>query len=847
MRVARVWRTSVLAVAALVLGQAAPMAAYADPPPPFASVTSPPGGVVTGIVPVGVSGHTDGTADPADVITSIDLVVDGAPLAGSTPVTCSPVPDPYNCAGSIPWNAGAAAPGIHTLVARMSAVDSGAIDSMPAVMVTVPSPPAPTTVSLTSTDPAGPVTGTAHFSATATIDPASSDAPGTLQLKVGGTPVGAAVGCAATCTQPLSFDSTGFINGSKPVVAVFTPNTGPPPPPSNTINVTFSNPVPTVAITAPASGNVSGVVQVTAHGAITPGEVDSATSLQLFDGGGAAKQIIPCGGGYACDATFPLDFTQKDGETHTLTVKFFTSRHHLLTGSPASRAITSAAVTLHVKNPPPGVTITSPTPGSTVFGTVLVQATGTVDAAQSDSAKTLELFATVGGTTKLADSKTCSGHSCSGPLSWDASGVTGPATLKVVLTTANGATASSSVNVTVVSAPPSSTISAPATGAIVSGVVAIVTTGGTSPTQNDTPATMQLLIDGAAFGAGPAPCLAPAGQHACSVPYTWDTTGLSGAHTLQTRFVTHLGIVVLSAVTTVTVVSPAPTAVISSPADSSTVHRDVTISVAGAVDPTQTDAPASMKLTLDGKPLGAVLACTSVPAAPRTCSASLAWNTLGLTGKHLLVATLTTVNGAVGVSAPRTVYVYGGTVIALPKVPTLRAGKAITIKGRVTALINKSGAAGVRVKILVVPSNGKRTSFYVTTDASGYYKIPFKPAMNTVLEATVAPPAYYGVSHTFTRLNVIPQPSCVLKTKLARNAVGKGVCKLRGMPKGTKLKLQYQLKGKWYTLGTGKAPGTVVPFRYGFKVAGVYHVRLVFAASHVFVATTGPSLKVVVS
>ena len=310
---------------------------------------------------------------------------------------------------------------------------------------------------------------------------------------------------------------------------------------------------------------------------------------------------------------------------------------------------------------------------------------------------------------------------------------------------------------------------------------------------------------------------------------------------------THLGIVVLSQVTTVTVVSPAPTAVITSPTDGSTVHRAVTITVTGTVDATQTDAPASMKVTVDGKPLGAVQPCTSVPAAPRSCSASFAWTTLGLTGKHVLVATLTTVNGVVGVSAPTAAYVYGGTMVAMPKVPTLRAGKLVTIKGRVTALINKTGAAGVRVKILVVPSNGKRTSFFVTTDASGYYVIPFKPAMNTVLEATVVPPTYYGASHTFTKLAVIPQPSCVLKGKIARNAVGKGVCKLRGMPKGTKLKLQYQVKGKWYTLGTGRAPGTVVPFVYGFKVAGTYHVRLVFAASHVFVATTGPSLKVVVS
>jgi hypothetical protein len=844
MRVARVWRTSVLAVAALVLGQVAPVAAaHADPPAlPYAEITSPTGGTVTGTVGVAVDGHTDGVNFPFDVIMSLTLLVDGAPTG--TGVDCTPNADQYNCSGTINWDAGSASAGTHSLTVVMTSFMTGQTTS-PAVSVDVPPPPAPTTVSLTPLF-TGSVTGIANFSATATIDAGSTDAPGSLQLKVGGTLVGGSVVCSATCTPSLSFDSTGFISGSKGVVAVFTPDTGSPTT-SNVVNVTFNNPVPTVAITSPASGPVSGLVQVTAHGAITSGEVDSATSLQFFDGG-VLKQTVACGAGFSCDATFPLDVTQRpDGEIHILTVKFFTSRHHLLVPPAATRAITSAAVTVHVKNPPPSVSITAPAQGATVFGTVTVQTTGTIDAAQSDSAKSLVLFVTVGGTTTQIDSKSCSGRSCSGPLTWDASGVTGPATLKVVFTTVNGLTASSSVNVTVVSAPPATSIGAPVAGATVSGVVAIVTTGTTSPTQNDAPATMQLLIDGAGFGSGPAPCLAPAGQHACSVPYTWDTTGLSGAHTLQTRFVTRLGVVVLSAVTTVTVVSPAPTVVITSPVNGSTVHRAVTITVAGAVDATQTDAPASMKLTLDGKALGTVQPCTSVPAAPRTCSTAFAWNTLGLTGKHLLVATLTTAKGAVGVSAPTAAYVYGGTVIALPKVHTLRAGKTITLKGRVTALINKTGAAGVRVKIVVVPSNGKRSSFYVTTDASGYYRVPFKPAMNTVIQATVVPPAYYGASHTFTKLAVIPQPSCVLKTKLARNAVGKGVCKLRGMPKGTKLKLQYQLKGKWYTLGTGRAPGTVVPFVYGFKVAGVYHVRLVFAASHVFVATTGPSLKVVVS
>jgi hypothetical protein len=835
MRVTRVWRASVLAVTVLFASQLAPLtAAQAVPPLPYAEITAPTSGPVSGIVPVAVDGHTDGVGTPTDVITTLTLMVDGS--ASGTPIDCTPNVDQYNCSGTISWDASGAGVGPHLLVVEMASVATGLTDSTPAVMVTVPAAPSATL----TLSPPGDRTGNLDFTAMGTIDTGSTDTPTSLQLLVDGDPVGAPFACTANpCTAPFTFDTTLHDNTTYRFKAVFVTAAVPAGVMSTAITLTTDNPPPSVSILSPSNNaDEQGTVIVSARGTVTVGETDTPTKIELFVGNGTtAVDSQSCSAGNVCNATGPTaltwDATGKSG-TFTLHVVFTTAD-----------SSDTASVTVHVTSPAPTAAITSPSAGATVAGVVQVGASGTVDASQTDTASAMQLF--VDGAAS-GDPVACPAtKSCAVSLPWDASGLLGTHKLHVKFTTATGAfVVTNDISVNVTSAPPSSVVSSPASGSTVSGVVTVVTTGGVSPTQTDSPVSMQLLIDGTAFSAA-SPCTAsPAVPHGCSVPYTWDTTGLFGAHTLQAKFVTHKGVIVLSAVSTVTVSSPAPAVVITSPADSSTVHRDVTITVTGAVDATQTDAPASMKLTLDGKALDAAKPCASAPTAPRTCAASFAWSTLGLTGKHILVATLTTAKGAVGLSKPTAAYVYGGTTVSLPKLKTLRAGRKITITGRVTALINHSAVPGVRVKILIVPSNGKSHSLYVRTDVHGYYKVAYTPAMNTTVEATVAPPAYYGTSHTFTKLAVIPKPTCTVVSKIARNTLDRGICKLPGMPKGTKLKLQYYLKGHWYTLGTGRAPGTVVPFSFAFANPATYLVRLVFAASHVFVATTGPSLKVVV-
>ncbi|BEP13042.1 hypothetical protein acdb102_13530 [Acidothermaceae bacterium B102] len=841
MRVARVWRASVLAVTVLVAGQLAPLSlAHADPTLPYAEITSPTGGVVTGTVPVAVDGHTDSVNTPLDGIVSLTLLVDA--VATGTPVDCTVQADTYNCTGTISWNAGAATPGVHSLVVEMDANVSGLVDSAPAIMVTVPSPPPPPAATIAQVMP-GDVRGLVAFNATGTIDSSSTDTPGTLQLEVNGALVGAAFACTANpCMTSFSYDTTAHDNTVYHFRAVFVTADVAAGVHSSAITFTSDNPLPGVTINRPNSGDEEkGVVTVNATGTIPAGENDAPSSLQLYvvlNGTNTWVDTAACSAATSqCTQDLTWNATGRPAGNYTLHVYFFTQVH-------SGGTVGTDTVSVHVTSPLPVVTLTAPAAGATVSGVVPVTADGEVDASQVDTAGTMQLFAdgaAVGGPVDCPGTT----KSCPVSFSWDASALLGPHKLHLKFVTGNGVvvtTADETVNVVIV--PPTATVTAPAAGASVSGVVAVAATGVTDSRQSDNPATLQLLIDGAAVGT---PTACPAASHTCSLPYSWDTTGLTGAHTVQSKLVTVKGVTALSAVTTVAVVSPAPTAVITSPAAGSTVARGVTVTVSGTVDATQTDAPASMTLTVDGKPLGAAQACTPVPSAPRSCQVGFAWNTVGLTDKHILVATVTTLHGAVGTSVTTTVYVYGGTAVVLPKVHTLRAGRSVTITGRATYLINKAAVPSVPVKILLVFSNGKTRAFTVSTDANGFYKVTFVPTMNTVVEATVVPLAYNGTSHTFTRLSVIPQPTCKAVSKLARNKLGKGVCSLPGMPKGTKLKLQYELKGKWYTLGTGKAPGTKVPFSYRFALPATYHVRLVFAASHSFVATTGPSLKVVVT
>jgi hypothetical protein len=477
-----------------------------------------------------------------------------------------------------------------------------------------------------------------------------------------------------------------------------------------------------------------------------------------------------------------------------------------------------------------------------------VVATGAISGSQRDHPDSMQLYINDTKTPVPGQRVECSSSpSCDGTFTWDATGVTGTVDLIVGVHTQRDRTNIGTVRIHVVSPGPTASISSPAGGATVSGPISIVTNGSVNAKLSDTPKSMQLLTDGKPLSA-PQPCTGTASApRACSLPFRWDTTGMSGAHTLQAKFLTRKGASALSPTVTVTVVSPPPKVVITSPSARSTVHRTATIKVRGAVDPTQTDTPSSIRLTLDGAALGGVIPCSRTAAAPRACSAAYTWSTAGLTGRHTLVASLVSGKGAVGTSSATPVYVYGGTKTMLAAAKAHVAGRRVTYIGRVITLINKRGVPGVKVKVVIRPAVGKAKTLYVRTDVRGYFKVPFRPAVNSSLAATLVSLPYYGSSHSSTRLRVVPRASCTVGPTIRRNSPDHGSCTFRGLPRSTKVTLQYRFRGHWYTLGAGRAPGATIPFGFRFAVPGSYLVRLVLSGTNVFAATTGPALKVQVT
>jgi hypothetical protein len=841
-KIMRVKRVSGLATAVLVAGLLTPVAAaHADPMPSTATITTPmPGATIAGPTTVTAAGFVDPAGMDAPV--TMDLTVDGSAVAGVGQQLCPAQPD-GTCTSTFTWDV-TGLTGSHDLQVTLTTQNLATVTSA-TVNVTASSPPP----SAVLAQPGPPVTGQITLSASGSIDATQTDSTVSMQLYAGTsnpptTAYGAAVPCTSVdpraCAASLTWDSTGITTTRYLRVLLVTATTSVFSP---TITVHPTNPGPTLEISDPQPGPVSGIVSVMATGTVDTHQTDTPGTMVLTVRSGStlvyASPTTTCPDNPVAPDTCTLalgwDSSGKSGD-YSLTMTFTSSK-----GRSFSRS-----VAVDVNSPIPTISFTTPAAGSTVSGLVPIAATGIVDQSQTDTAGSM-VFKVNGATVHTV---TCPASSltCALDYDWDASGIVGSRTLTVQFVTQNGVSAVDVTHtVNVVSAPPTALVVAPAAGATVSGIVPITTEGVVSPTQNDAPVSIQLLIDGVATAAAQSCTETGAVPHGCSVAYTWDATGLTGVHTLQARFVTHTGVTALSPLTSVTVLSPAPKAVISSPGAGTTVHRTTTVTVTGAVDPSQTDTPASMTLTVDGALFGPPRACTPAPAGSRTCVTSFSWNTLGLTGRHTLVATLTTAKGVVAASAPSSVFVYGGTKTALTEVKTQHAGHSVTVTGRITALVNRSAVTGAKVKIAIIPIVGHAKTLYVLTDSRGYYKATFKVAVNTTVEATLVALPYFGSSHTFIKVKVLPTVSCAVGSTLQRNALGHGTCKLANLLKGTKATLQYGFQGHWYTIGSGRAPGSVIPFSFKFAHRGTYYIRLVLAATSAFLGIMTPSLKVVVT
>jgi hypothetical protein len=323
---------------------------------------------------------------------------------------------------------------------------------------------------------------------------------------------------------------------------------------------------PMVQITAPTSGaTVSGSMIVSATA--TPGSGQSIASVELkIDG-------IVVGAKAAAPYSWTINTNTYANTAHTI----------LVTAIDGGGNKGTAQSTFTVNNSPLSVTISSPTNGATVVGTVNVAASASGQQAIS------KIDISIDGTLKAT--LTASPYA----WAWDtASLADGQHTVTVTATESGGATASQSVTVTVNNQGravlvPAVTITDPLNGGQLKGIAGINAT----VSSNVALTNVELLVDGLAK------------VNLTSGPYlfTVDTlTYADGAHSIQIRATDRNGGVGQQTITTF-FTNPAPVVLIQTPSEGALVSG--TINVTALI---QGSAITNAVLKVDGASVGTLTA-----------------------------------------------------------------------------------------------------------------------------------------------------------------------------------------------------------------------------------------------
>ena len=301
------------------------------------------------------------------------------------------------------------------------------------------------------------------------------------------------MGTAVSAPYSAAWDCTKSANGSHVITALAKDVNGSATSATITLNVTNAVAPPTVSITSPAAGaTVSGSVSLT------------ATALSNI--GIASVQFSVDGATVGTANSAPYSTTWDSTKA--------TTGAHVIAAIAKDTAGTtaSATITVTVTNAvsPPSVTITAPAAGATVLGTVSLTATASSNIG----------IASV----QFSVDTTAVGTATSAPYSamWDSTkAANGTHTVTALAKDSVGTTSSATVTVTVrnVVAPPTLTITSPALNATVSGTLNLTASAWSSLGI----ASVQFAVDSVPVGT------------AASAPYTvaWNSGAVAnGTHTL---------------------------------------------------------------------------------------------------------------------------------------------------------------------------------------------------------------------------------------------------------------------------------------------------------------------------
>jgi hypothetical protein len=509
---------------------------------PTVSLTAPAAGAAVRRL-VGV------TASAADNLTvaGVQFLLDGSPL-GAEDTTA-----PY----SLAWDTAVVGNGPHTLgaVARDTA---GNTTSAATVRVTVDN--APPTVSLTA--PTGE--GAIRQSIAVTAGAADNAGVVGVQFLLDGSPLGAE---DTTAPYAVLWDTATSPDGPHTLSAAARDAAG------NTttaaaVGVTVDNAPPAVTVTAPTAGAaVSGSIAVTADAA---DNVAVAGVQFRLDGVNLGGELTTAPFEVAWDTT-----TAANGD-HQLTA---------VARDPAGNMVTSGPVSVTVSNRdevPPTVSLTAPAAGASLRQSV------TLSAEVADNVGVARVQFLVDGD-PVGPELTAAPYA----VSWDTTAVAdGAHALGVIARDAAGNTATAApISVTVDNAPPSVTVTGPAEGETVLGLVAVTA----DAADNVAVAGVQFRLDGINLGSAVA-----------AAPFTldWDSTAVAnGSHTLTAVAHDAVGNVSTSAVVSVTVNNPdttPPTVALTTPANGAPARGTIPL----AADAADNVGVEGVRFLLDGEPVG---------------------------------------------------------------------------------------------------------------------------------------------------------------------------------------------------------------------------------------------------
>src|SRR5436190_2238542 len=445
-----------------------------DAIPPTVALTAPAAGNVSGTINV--------TANAADniIVSGVQFLLDGVNLGAED------IAAPY----SVSWNTVTATNGNHTLTAKARDA-AGNITTSAGVVVTVNNDLTAPAVNLTA-PAAGVILGTTN------VDASASDNVGVagVQFLLDGVNLGVE---DISAPYSISWNTTTTTDGNHTLTARARDAAGNTTTSAGVI-VTVSNDgiPPAVILTAPAAGNFSGTINVTADATDNIGV--AGVQFQL-DGVNLGTE----------DISFPYSISW-----NTATA---TNANHTLTArarDAAGNITISAGVIVSVNNDTqaPTVSITAPAAG-------LVAGTINVDANADDNTGVVGVQFLLDGT-NLGTEDLVAPYS----ISWNTTTIAdGNHTLTARARDAAGNITTSSavvVNVHNDVTPPTANITAPVAGNV-TGTVSVTA----NATDNVTVAGVQFLLDGVNLGA-----------EDLSSPYSvsWSTqTAANGVHTLTAR------------------------------------------------------------------------------------------------------------------------------------------------------------------------------------------------------------------------------------------------------------------------------------------------------------------------